>query len=257
MKAFEIAQVIEKFAPLHLQEHWDNSGFCIGSPQQQVTKVLIGFDPTYSLIEEARECGADMIITHHPLIFSGLKKIAPEDLIGKAVIEAIKGDIVVYSCHTNMDKVLGGVSGTLASVLKMRDVEVLDADENGDGLGVVGFLEKPMTSEDILSHIKLSMGVGTLRHSKPLNSPISKVALCGGSGRSLIKKAQSKGAQLYISGDISYHDFYCPDNFMIVDVGHFESEVQIMQVIYDILIENFPNFAVQFANSSINPVYYY
>ena len=114
MKAFEIAQVIEKFAPLGLQENWDNSGFCIGDPNADVTKLLIGFDPSYELIEEAVKVGADMVVTHHPLIFSGVKKISGADQTGRAIIEAIKNDIVVYSCHTNMDKVIAGVSGSLA-----------------------------------------------------------------------------------------------------------------------------------------------
>ena len=95
------------------------------------------------------------------------------------------------------------------------------------------------------------------RYSKPVSGKIERVALCGGSGRSLIKMAYRKGAQIYLCGDISYHDFYCPDHFMVADIGHFESEAQIMRVIYDIVMEKFPNFAVQIANNSTNPVYYY
>lgn len=257
MKAFEIAQVIEKFAPLGLQENWDNSGFCIGDPNADVTKLLIGFDPSYELIEEAVKVGADMVVTHHPLIFSGVKKISGADQTGRAIIEAIKNDIVVYSCHTNMDKVIAGVSGSLAQKLHLKDVQVLDSDENGDGLGVIGSLEQPMDADDFLAYLKNSLSLEHFRYSKPVSGKIERVALCGGSGRSLIKMAYRKGAQIYLCGDISYHDFYCPDHFMVADIGHFESEAQIMRVIYDIVMEKFPNFAVQIANNSTNPVYYY
>lgn len=257
MKAFEIAQVIETFAPLGLQEHWDNSGFCIGDPQAEVSKLLIGFDPSCELIEEAVRTGADMVVTHHPLIFSGVKKISGADQVGRAIIEAIKNDIVVYSCHTNMDKVIAGVSGSLAQKLSLKDVQVLDSDENGDGLGVIGSLEQPMDVQEFMAFMKSSLSLEHFRYSKPVSGKIERVALCGGSGRSLIKKAYLKGAQIYLCGDISYHDFYCPDGFMVADIGHFESEAQIMRVIYDIVMEKFPNFAVQIANNSSNPVYYY
>lgn len=257
MKAYQIAKVIEEFAPLGLQEQWDNSGFCIGDPDSDVTKLLIGFDPSLELIEEAVKVGADMVVTHHPLIFSGVKKISQADLTGSAIIKAIKHDIVVYSCHTNMDKVVAGVSGSLAEKLLLQNVQVLDSDENGDGLGVIGTLPEPMNSQKFLSHLKSSLSLSHFRYSRPLDGMIEKVALCGGSGRSLIKKAYHSGAQVYLSGDISYHDFYCPEGFMIADIGHFESEVQIMRVVYDIVMEKFPNFAVQIANNSSNPVYYY
>ncbi|MBR4974100.1 MAG: Nif3-like dinuclear metal center hexameric protein, partial [Bacteroidales bacterium] len=194
MKAFEIAQVIEKFAPLGLQENWDNSGFCIGDPNADVTKLLIGFDPSYELIEEAVRVGADMVVTHHPLIFSGVKKISGADQTGRAIIEAIKNDIVVYSCHTNMDKVIAGVSGSLAQKLNLKDVQVLDSDENGDGLGVIGRLEQPMDADDFLAYLKNSLSLEHFRYSKPVSGKIERVALCGGSGRPLIKMAYRKGA---------------------------------------------------------------
>ena len=257
MKAKEIAQAIEKFAPLSLQEQWDNSGFCIGDGESEVSKILVGFDPSLELIQEAVAVGADMVITHHPLIFGGVKKISVSDLVGKTIIEAIRHNIVVYSCHTNMDKVIGGVSGTLASKLALTDVQVLDSDENGNGLGIIGILATPMTSQEFLPFLKDTLSLEHIRTSRPVGGVISKVALCGGSGGSLIRKAVAKGAQVYISGDISYHNFYCPENFMLADIGHFESEAQIMKVIYDIVMENFPNFAVQIGNKCSNLVYYY
>ena len=106
MKARDIIKAIEEFAPLSIQEGWDNSGLCVGSPEDEVSSVLLGLDCTEKLIDEAIECGADMIVTHHPLIFSGLKKISPEDQTGAAVIKAIKAGICIYAAHTNADKVI-------------------------------------------------------------------------------------------------------------------------------------------------------
>lgn len=256
MKAKKIAYVIENYAPLSLQESWDNSGFCIGDEESEVHKLLLGFDCTPELVQEAVREGADMIVTHHPLIFGGIKKISKSSLVGEAVIEAIKHDIVIYACHTNMDKVLGGVSGKLASRIGLKDVEILEPDPEGYGLGVVGNLSEPMAVEEFVTKIKEILSLKYVRTSMPVEK-IRRVALCGGSGHSLIENAIASGADVYISADIGYHNFYCPDNFMIMDIGHFESEVHIIETIYDILHEKFPNFAILIGKDTINPVNYF
>jgi dinuclear metal center YbgI/SA1388 family protein len=145
MKVKDIIAEIEDFAPLSIQEKWDNSGLCIGSPEAEVSSVLIGLDCTPELVDEAIECGADMIVTHHPLIFSGLKKISPDDLVGAAVIKAVTHGISVYAAHTNADKVIAGVSGAMAARIGLEDVTILDEDGEGTGLGVAGNLPEPMT----------------------------------------------------------------------------------------------------------------
>ena len=140
MKVKDIIAVIEDFAPLSIQEGWDNSGLCVGSPEDEVSSILLGLDCTEKLVDEAIECGADMIVTHHPLIFSGLKKISPDDPIGAAVIKAVRNGISIYAAHTNADKVIAGVSGAMAARLGLTDVEILEEDGEGTGLGVVGNL---------------------------------------------------------------------------------------------------------------------
>lgn len=257
MKASDIASVIEQFAPIALQESWDNSGFCIGDPAQEVHSLMIGFDCTPSLVQQAVAEGADMIITHHPLIFGGISKISSSDMVGRTIIAAIKNGIVIYSCHTNMDKVIGGVSGQMARRLSLQDVKVLDRDVNGCGLGAIGTLPHPVDAETFLKMVKEAFSLKTLRSSHPIDRPIGRVAMCGGSGRSLIDIALTEKADAYISADISYHDFYCNDDFMIVDIGHYESEIDIVKTIYDIVREKIPTFAVQIAKKNINPVFYY
>ena len=254
----DVTDVIEAFAPLSLQEKWDNSGLCVGSPDAPASSVLIGLDCTEELVDEAVECGADMIVTHHPLIFSGLKRLSPDDQVGAAVIKAVKAGISVYAAHTSADKVISGVSGAMAARLGLVDVEILDEDGEGTGLGVVGNLPEPLSSEAAVRLVKERFGLKALRCSKPLECPITRVAMCGGSGGSLIAAAERSGAQLYISGDISYHNFFTKEGFMIMDIGHYESEIEIVDILFSLLRKNFPTFAVRITqNVYSNPIFYY
>ena len=257
-KVRDVTKVIEDFAPLSVQESWDNSGLCIGSYDAPVSSVLVGLDCTPELVDEAIECGADMIVTHHPLIFSGLKKITPDDMVGEAVMKAIKAGISIYAAHTSADKVLAGVSGAMAEKLGLQNVSILDEDGEGTGLGVVGNLPEPLSAEDVVSLVKERFGLKVMKASRPLEGKITRVAMCGGSGGSLIKAAMASGAQLYISGDISYHNFFTKEGFMIMDIGHYESEIEIVDILFSLLRKNFPTFAVRITqNIYSNPIFYF
>ncbi len=258
MKVKDIIKAIEEFAPLSIQEKWDNSGLCIGSESDEVSSVLIGLDCTPELVDEAVACGADMIVTHHPLIFSGIKSISADNRTGEAVIKAVRAGIAVYSAHTSADKVIAGVSGAMAARLGLRNVEILDPDGDGTGLGVVGELPVPMPAEDIAALVKDRFSLKVLKSSRPVSGEVKRVAMCGGSGSSLIGKAMESGAQLYISGDISYHHFFTEEGFMIMDIGHYESEIDIVEILFSILRKNFPTFAVRITeNIYSNPIFYY
>ena len=259
MRVGDIVSAIESFAPLSIQESWDNSGLIVGTAGQEVSGVLIGFDCTPELVDEAVACGADMIVTHHPLIYGGLKKISPDDPVGLAVIKAVSAGIAVYAAHTSADKVISGVSGTMAKRLGLLDVHVLDEETEGIGMGAVGNLPEPMSGEDFIGYVKSAFELKLARCSRIPDVPISRVAMCGGSGSSLIGKAMASGAQAYICGDISYHHFYTPKGFMVIDIGHFEGEVEICQVLFSILRKKFPTFAVRTSEKlrASNPVFYY
>ena len=257
-KVKDVTKVVEEFAPLSIQEKWDNSGLCIGSPEAPVTSVLLGLDCTPELVEEAIECGADMIITHHPLIFGGLKKISPDDMVGEAVFKAIKAGISIYAAHTNADKVIAGVSGAMAAKLGLTDVQILEEDGEGTGLGVVGNLPESMTAEQAVEFVKNRFALKAVRTSKPIEGKIERVAMCGGSGSSLISAAKAAGAQLYLSGDISYHNFFTSEGFMLMDIGHYESEIEIVDILFSLIKKNFPTFAVRITqNMHSNPIYYF
>ena len=258
MKVKDIIAVIEDFAPLSIQEGWDNSGLCVGSPEDEVSSILLGLDCTEKLVDEAIECGADMIVTHHPLIFSGLKKISPDDPIGAAVIKAVRNGISIYAAHTNADKVIAGVSGAMAARLGLIDVEILEEDGEGTGLGVVGNLPSPLSAEEAIALVKEQFSLKMMKASAPVECLVTRIAMCGGSGGSLIRSAQKAGAQLYISGDISYHNFFTPEGFMIMDIGHYESEIEIVDILFSLIKKNFPTFAVRITqNMQSNPIFYY
>lgn len=258
MKVSDIIAAIERFAPLDIQEKWDNSGLCIGSPDAPVTSVLLGLDCTPELVDEAVACGADMIVTHHPLIFSGLRRISPDEPVGEAVVKAVRAGISVYAAHTTADKVIAGVSGAMARRLGLRDISVLDPENDGTGLGIVGNLPEPLTAAEAVKMVKERFGLQAMRTSRPVDGRISRVAMCGGSGSSLIGKAMDSGAQLYISGDISYHHFFVPKGFMVMDIGHYESEKEIVDILFSLLKKKFPTFAVRITeNIYSNPIFYF
>ena len=253
MKARELVAVIEEFAPVLLQESWDNCGFSVGDPDREVSKAFIALDCTEEVVAEAKELGCDIIITHHPLIFKGLKSITPANIAGRIVTEAIKNDIAIYAAHTNMDKAVDGVSGLMAKKLGLVEVEPLTP----ENLGLVGNLREPLTALELISVVKRKFNVEHLRASELPDGKISRVALCGGSGRSFISDAMAKGAQAYITGDVTYHEFYCEKGFMVMDIGHYSSEYDVVGLFAELLCKKFPTFAVCISRRNNNPIYYY
>ena len=258
MTVKDIIKVIEDFAPLSIQEKWDNSGLCIGSEDAEIHSVLIGLDCTPELVDEAVSTGADMIVTHHPLIFGGLRKIIPGDPVGEAVMKAVRAGIAVYAAHTTADKVIAGVSGAMAAKLGLLEVEILDNEDGEHGLGVVGNLPEAVTYGQFVEKLRQIFNLKALRSSRPLDGLLSRVALCGGSGSSLIPAAMASGAQVLVTGDVSYHHFFTKKGFAIADIGHYESEICIVDILFSLLKKNFPNFAVCITkNLNSNPIYYF
>jgi dinuclear metal center YbgI/SA1388 family protein len=260
MKVGDITAVLESFAPLNIQESWDNSGLIIGSPEDEVHGVLVGFDCTSALIEEAVERGCDMVVTHHPLIFKGMSRIDGKDPVGAAIIQAVRSGVAVYAAHTTADKVITGVSGAMARRLGLKNVSIMVPEGDGTvGLGIIGEFPFPMDGSEALHYVQGKFGLPVIKSSKPLEEKITRVALLGGSGGSEIALARARGAQLYITADISYHNYFTPEGFMIMDVGHFESEVEIVDIFVAQIRKKFPTFA-SYKSSALdrsNPVHYF
>ena len=261
-KVSEILSYITEVAPLHWQENYDNSGLLIGDANALVDKALLTLDVTEKVIDEAIENSFHLIISHHPLIFKGLKNILVDNTIGRIVTKAIKNDISIAAMHTNLDNSFLGVNRVLAENLGLKDLRILHQNGSEDdvqiGSGMLGVLESEMTEKEFLSLVKEKLNVPALRHSELLERPIRKVAICGGSGSFLINDAKHCKADVYLTADVKYHDFFDADNeILIVDAGHFETEQFTKQLFADIILKKNPNFAVQISSVKTNSVHYF
>lgn len=363
MKVRDILKPLEKLAPPYLQESYDNSGLLIGQNDDPVDKVLITLDITEEVLEEAIQKKCNLIISHHPVIFGGLKSITGKNATERIVKAAIKNDIAIYAIHTNLDNVDNGVNAIICDKIGLKNRKILapkkeilrklvtfcpvdfaekvrqaifdaGAGNIGDydscsfnapgtgsfrgsdetnpfvgekgklhyedeirietiypvyhektilkalfdshpyeevaydiyllgnkfesvGAGMIGELEIENEELDFLKELKSTFGTGCIRHSKLLGKKIKKVAVCGGSGSFLINNAISAGADMFITGDVKYHDFFEAEGKMIIaDIGHFESEKFAKDLIYSVLNENFSNFAVQISETNTNSVNY-
>jgi dinuclear metal center YbgI/SA1388 family protein len=363
MKLKDITDYLDSAVPLSFQEDYDNSGLQVGDPEKETGSALLTLDVTEEVLNEAINCGCDLIVSHHPLIFSGIKKLSGKTYTERIVFQAIKNNIAIYSAHTNLDVINGGVSRKMAEKLKLQNINVLvpsegkllklvtyipeshldivrkavftagagiigkydycsfisqgtgsfrgGADTNpfaGEreklhfekeirfetvllshiknkvikalidshpyeevaydiytlennnvdfGLGCIGELPEPLSEQDFLKIIADIFNIKGLRYSKLSGKKLKKIALCGGSGASLIESAISCGADVYITADLKYHNYFDADNrILLVDAGHFETEKYSSEILKDLIIKKFPKFAVRFSKTNTNPINY-
>lgn len=359
----DIIKTIEEFAPIAIQESYDNCGLQVGNSIAIVSGVLLCIDVTEAVVEEAIERNANLIISHHPLLFKGIKSITGISYIEKVIIKAIQNNIAIYASHTCMDNASNGVSWKMAEKIGLVNMSVLEplsgqllklktyipekyADKiknilfsagaghigkydqcsfnyigqgtfragegstpfceeinqlhteqetcievilpaylrrnvieallqahpyeepafdiiplqnrwNNTGAGIIGELTTEMDEISFLRHIKTTFQVPVLKHSPFQNKPIKKVALCGGSGALLISTAMGKKADVYITGEIKYHDYFGYESQMLLaEIGHYESEQYTKELFYDIITKKFPTFAPYYSKVDTNPINY-
>ena len=254
----EITEAIEAFAPLSLQESYDNSGLIVGRPSDEVHKALLAVDVTDEVMDEAEQEGCDIIITHHPIIFHPLKRLNSANMVERCVERAIRKGIALYACHTNLDSTPNGMSWRLASMLGIKDIEILQpTSSEQSGFGVVGNLHKSMPTLEFLHKVMEITGAKVVRHSDIATPSVSRVAVCTGSGAFLIGEARRAMAEVFITADLKYNDFMTPDKALTVaDIGHFESEYCAIEILFDILSKKFLTFAVRKSGYSRNPINY-
>jgi len=364
MNITNVINCIEKHFPLYLQDNYDHSGAQLIVDQCPVNKILLCFDVTEEVMNEAIEQDANLIISHHPLLFTGIKEINTKTEKGRIIEKAFKHSISIYAIHTNLDNHPEGINYMIASKLNLNSIKTLSpiqinpvklivftplshvstiqdslfaagagnignysecsynlngygtfkANElanpfvgkknerhseeevrtevivpkdslneviqkmravhpyeepafdiiplentyNKGGAGIIGNLSTALTEKEFLNLTKSVFGINHLRHSKLTNKPIQRIAACGGSGSSLIEKAINEKAEVFITGDIKYHTFEeFGKHILLLDIGHYESEIHGLKIIFDLLIKNFPTFAIRFSEKSVNPVYYY
>ena len=359
----ELTSKIEEFAPLALQEGYDNAGLIIGEPETTITGALITVDVTEEVIAEAIQKKCNLIIAHHPLIFSGIKKLNNKNPVERMVTSSIKNNIAIYAAHTNLDNVAQGVNAAIAKKLGLVNTSILAPKENllkklvtfcpvghalqvrnavfGAGAGHIGnydscsfntsgegtframegadpfvgevkklHFEKEVRIETIfpgyqknkviaaliqahpyegvaydiypvenqfgnvgagmigelkveentmgfLLRIKQIFKTGCVKHTKIINEKLSKVAVCGGSGSFLVQDAIAAGADIFITGDMKYHEFFDAGNkIVIADVGHYESEQFSKELLMNIINKKSPTFAARISETNTNPISY-
>ena len=257
MNIREIIDALERFAPLPLQDDYDNSGLQIGTTETEVSGVLLCLDVTRQVVDEAIKNGCNMIISHHPLLFRPLKKIT-DDNIGSIVMDAVRAGITIYASHTNLDNASNGVNMRIACILGLQAIKPLEEHPDGNGAGIIGRFKDPMTEDELLAIIKDKFGVQCIRHNGKLGRKISRMAVCGGAGAFLADKAVEQGSDAFMTGEIGYHRFFGYDGIIkLIETGHFESEQFTVDLIADILKESFPALKVVKTATKTNPINYY
>lgn len=251
----EITTALEEHFPLSIQESWDNAGWQLGDPDDECRGVLICLDLTPAVLREAIDRGCNLVVSHHPLIFRGLKQITGRNRVERMVAEAFRRGISVYSSHTATDCAPAGVSYEMSRRLAMTDVEPLDE----SGLGVIGNLPQPLPWFNFITLVKAVFASRGLRCSRvPFpNWKISRVGLCGGSAGEFLPLALSRGAQAYVTAECKLNQFIdYADDILLVDAGHFETEECTKDLFLHVISEKFPNFAVWKSTKEQNPIEY-
>lgn len=364
MKLSEIINVLESIAPRMLQEKYDNAQLITGNPSMHITKALATLDCIESVVDEAIHKGCNLIISHHPIVFSEIKSLTGANYIEQTVMKAIKNDIAIYAMHTNLDNIYRGVNFKIAQKLGLLNTRILlpkqgvlkklftyvpkhheeevklalfeagagsignysecsfSSEGNGTfngnessnpfvglkgnrhtekevkievifenykqidilkalfsshpyeevayeiiatenfhqqiGSGLIGDFSNEMAEDDFLNRVAQVFNCRSIKHTKKLNKPIKKVALCGGAGQFLLKQARKLKADAFISADFKYHEFFdAEDDIFLLDIGHYESEQFTPELFVDFLQEKFPTFAVLLSGVKTNPVHYF
>lgn len=261
----QLIDYLHTIAPNHFQEDYDNSGLITGKRSDVIAGCLICLDATEEVIDECISMGFNVVVAHHPIVFRGLKRFNGSNYVERAVIKAIKNDIAIFAIHTNLDNVYqSGVNAMIAQKLSLKNTQILSPkpalymDNDPVGAGMVGDLDAPLETHDFMSYLADKMELKIIKHTPLVKETIQKIAVCGGSGSFLLSSAKKAGADIYISSDFKYHEYFDAENDIIIaDIGHFESEKFTIQLLYNHIINKFSNFAARCTNVITNPIKYF
>lgn len=236
VKCNDIINIMEEYANSSLAEDWDNVGLMLGDENQNINKILVALDIDDKIIDEAIEKKCDMIITHHPFIFKGVKSIKASDTLGSRIIKLIKNNICVFSAHTNLDITVNGTNDTFAKLLNLQKIgNLFEKDNSSVGLGRVGELEQSIPFSELIEKVKKVLNLNNLVVSGELDKLVKKVGICTGAGGDIdfMLQAISKGCNVYITGDIKYHNSQVANDLglYLIDATHYASEAIIIPVI--------------------------
>ncbi|MBP5683374.1 MAG: Nif3-like dinuclear metal center hexameric protein [Bacteroidales bacterium] len=257
----EIISELERHFPPALQEDYDNAGIQVEAGDGYINKCLVTLDVTEAVIDEAVKKGCNLIIAHHPIIFGkGLRHITMSTPTERIIYKAVSNSISIYCAHTNADAVLEGTSKVMMDIIGIKDYRILSPKTPGDltcGSGAIGDLPNPMDAMEFLQKLKQDFQCGAIRHTAIVKDKVQRIAVCSGSGSFLLSEAKRLGADVFVSGDFTYHKFFDADRRIIIaDLGHYETEIGIKNIFVDILQKKFCNFAVEKSDINTNPIKY-
>ncbi len=260
VKIKEVLCALERFAPLPLQEDFDNAGLQVGLTEAEVSGALLCLDVTEAVVDEALEQGCNLIVAHHPLIFRPLKRISDANFVQRVVIKAIQHQITIAAMHTNMDNARGGVNFKIAEKLGLQNIRFFapkEVDGVEGGSGVIGEWAKGMTAEDFIREVKACFGVKCVHANQLLQRPVRRVAICGGAGAFLLGDAIRQGADAFITGEMHYHDYFDHEQeIQICVIGHYESEQYTKEIFKSIIEERCQGVRTVLSQVNTNPIIY-
>jgi len=265
MQIAEITEALEQWAPISFQEDYDNCGLLVGHPSTICTGALCSLDLTEAVIDEAIEKKCNLIISHHPIIFKGIKQFDENDYVARTVRKALLNNIAIYAIHTNLDNLLDGVNKTMADLLRLENKRILTPklgfkDQNGNeiGSGLVGELPCEIDETAFIQRIKEKFDLSVIKHTAFTGKQLKTIALCGGSGSFLIGNAKAQKVDCFITSDLKYHDFFEADGkLLLLDIGHWESEQWVSELIIAYLTTKFPTFAFLQSLVCTQPITYF
>lgn len=257
MKVKEVKEALERFAPLPLQEEYDNAGLQTGLLEAEVSGALLCLDVTEEVLREAVDCECNLVVSHHPLLFRPLRQVSDFTQGERCVRFAVKHDIAIYAAHTNLDNARGGVNFQIARRLGLKNVKFLQTKDGKSGSGIVGDLEEAENPEVFMKRVKDIFEVECLEHNAWLDRMVKRVALCGGAGDFLLDEAVEVGADVFLTGEMKYHLFFGREGRIQIGVlGHYQSEQFTKNLLYDILREAFPELPLRMTQVKTNPIFY-
>ena len=270
VKIYQVVDALEHYAPLPLQEGYDNAGLQVGLTEAvEVSGALLCLDVTEGGVDEAIRKGCNLIVSHHPLIFCKLARISDENYVQRTVRKAIKNDIAIVSMHTNMDAAKGGVNFKIAEKLGLRNLRFFGGEKEIDGVkggeGVIGEITDEtdalhadgIAADDLVLMLRERFQAECVQCNQLLRRPIRKVALCGGAGSFLLDAAIAAGADAFITGEMHYHEFFGHEQkIQICVIGHYQSEQFTSEIFRSIITEKCPGVKCEISEINTNPIIY-
>ena len=262
MKISKVVAALERFAPLPLQESYDNAGLQVGLTDVEVSGALLCLDVNEQIVDEAIAKNCNLVVAHHPLIFRKLACISDLNYVQRTVMKAIQHGVTIIAMHTNLDNALNGVNFKMAEKLGLQDVSFLGSPQHYDDLpyasGVIGNLSQPLSANEFLNLVKKVFGAECIQCNQLLHRDIAKVALCGGSGSFLLDDAIAAGADAFITGEMHYHEYFGHEQeIQIAVIGHYQSEQYTSEIFKSIIERECEGVTCYLAETNTNPISYF